>query len=191
LDDSETTPRGPAVSSCPACGRSSQWESLLDGEEERWLAVCRCGRMRAFLPEQPDLDLEDPLRAYLAGPGVPAAEPSPPWARLFLRSLEAPNPVRWRYCPGPCAGCRSSATFGMRACPRAGVLALNTLCLSCGRAAATYFSQARGMRPSPAAGSAWAPPCPAVQRLRDCVFRPHAVLAEERGGAPAHWRPAS
>ena len=46
------------------------------------------------------------------------------------------------------------------------------------------------MQESPATGSAWAPPCPAVQRLRDCVFRPYAVLAEGEGGSPAQWVPA-
>lgn len=28
----------------------------------------------------------------------------------------------------------------------------------------------------PAHGGAWAPACPAVQRLRDCLHRPHALL---------------
>lgn len=191
MDEPETTPRGPTASACPSCGRDPRWESLLDGDEERWLSLCRCGRMLAHLPDRPELRPEDPLRAYLAGPGAPAAEPSPPWARLFLRSRETPHPVGWRYCPGRCDGCSASATFGMRACPRAGVLALSTLCLSCGRVTATYFLAARGMQASPAIGSAWTPPCPAVQRLRDCVFRPHAVLVDENGGTPTHWLPVN
>lgn len=143
--------------------------------------------MRAFLPDRPALEPEDPLAAFLAGLGRVSAPPSPPWIRLFLRSFEGPSPVRWRYCPGACVGCGAAATFGMRACPRPSVLALNTLCLSCGRVSAAYFSASRGMQESPATGGAWTPPCPAVQRLRDCVFRPYAVLAEEDGDSPAHW----
>lgn len=76
---------------CPSCGGSARWESVLDGDEERWLAVCACGRMRAFLPELPALEPEDPLRAFLLGPGRPVFPAAPPWIRLFLASVEGPN----------------------------------------------------------------------------------------------------
>jgi hypothetical protein len=58
MEERETA-RGPATAACPACGGLPRWESLVDGEEERWLAVCRCGRMTAFLPAAPGLEPED------------------------------------------------------------------------------------------------------------------------------------
>src|SRR5439155_20799147 len=70
LQEPESATRGPATA-CPSCGGNPRWESLVDGDQERWLAVCRCGRMRVFLPEQPGLEFEDPLRAFLLGPGRP------------------------------------------------------------------------------------------------------------------------
>ena len=84
----DTPDRGPATAACPTCGGHPRWESVLDGDEERWLSTCRCGRMRAFLPEQPSLDPADPLRAFLLGVGRPIFPPTPPWIRLFLASLE-------------------------------------------------------------------------------------------------------
>ena len=95
---------GPGAAACPVCGDRPRWESVLEGEEERWLSVCRCGRLRAFLPGQPALEPEDPLRAFLLGPGRP----------LFP--------------------------------------------------------------PAPLARGEWAPPCPAVQRLRECLHRPYMQL---------------
>ncbi len=190
MNEPEAPTHGPAMTACESCGRHPRWETLVDGDEERWFAACRCGRMQAFLPDAPELQPEDPLGAFLAGPGRALAPASPPWIRLFLRSLEEPNPTRWTYCPGPCPGCQAAAKFGFRACPRPFVLAMCTLCLSCGLATAAYLRPSRGMQESPATGSAWAPPCPAVQRLRDCVFRPYAVLAEGEGGSPAQWVPA-
>ena len=71
--------------------------------------------------------------------------------------------------------------------PRPFVLAICTLCLACGHVTAAYLRPSRGMQESPATGGVWAPPCPAVQRLRDCVFRPYARLAEEDGESPARW----
>ena len=176
MDEPETELRGPAAPACPACGGNPRWEPLVDGEEERWLAVCRCGRMRTFLPEQPDLDPDDPLRAFLLGPGRPIFPPTPPWIRLFLASLEGPNPVRWRFCHGACPHCGASASFGLQACPRPNVFAVASVCLSCGRVTATYSKPARGLVESPVDGREWTPPCPAVQRLRDCLHRPYSLL---------------
>ena len=187
MDERETTTRGPAATACESCGGLPRWESLVDGDEERWLAICRCGRMHAFLPDAPEARPEDPVSAFLAGPGRALAPASPPWVRVFLRSREGRTATRWSYCPGPCPGCGAAATFGMRACPRPFVLAMCTLCLACGHVTAAYLRPSRGMQESPATGGAWAPPCPAVQRLRDCVFRPYAVLAEWNG-SPV-WAP--
>jgi hypothetical protein len=167
---------GLAAARCASCGASPRWESLLDGDEERWLAVCRCGRMQAFLPDQPALRPDDPLRAFLLGPGRPLFPPSPPWVRLFLASVEGTNPVRWRFCHSPCAACGAPARFGLQALPRPSVFAVCTLCLACGHATAGYSRPGRGLVEAPAHGGAWAPACPAVQRLRDCLHRPHALL---------------
>lgn len=175
MEQPETVTGGPAAV-CPSCGGNPRWESLLDGEEERWLAVCSCGRMRAFLPEQPALDPEDPLRAFLLGPGRPIFPANPPWTRLFLASVEGRNPVRWRYCHGACRGCGASASFGMQACPRPNVFAVCTVCLACGHVVTQYSKPALGLVEAPAEGSEWASPCVAVQRLRDSILRPHSVL---------------
>jgi hypothetical protein len=166
----------PEPLACASCGGELQWETLLDGSEERWLAVCRCGRMRAYLPGRPKFDPEDPLRVFLLGPGRPVFPASPPWVRVFLASVEGPDPVRWRFCHAPCRGCGASASFGFQACPRADVFAVCTFCLACGYATASYAQPARGLVEAPVGGRAWAPPCPAVQRLRDCLHRPHSLL---------------
>jgi hypothetical protein len=171
-----TSEEGREATVCPACGRQPRWESLHEGEEERWLAVCGCGRIGTFLPEQPALAPEDPLRAYLAGPGRPIFPASPPWARLFLASVEGANPVRWRYCHESCPRCGAAASFGLQACPRPSVFAICTLCLSCGRVTASYSKPARGLIEAPVEGLEWAPPSPAVQRLRDCLHRPYSLL---------------
>jgi hypothetical protein len=176
LEQSDTATDGPAAPACPACGGRPRWEALHEGEEERWLAVCRCGRMRAFLPEQPAMDPEDPLRAFLLGPGRPTFPASPPWVRIFLASIEGPDPVRWRFVHAPCASCGVSASFGFQSCPRPSVFAVCTLCLACGRAAASYSRPSRGLVEAPAVGREWLPPCPAVQRLRECLHRPYSLL---------------
>lgn len=173
MEDSGAPGRSTA---CPSCGGRPRWESLVDVREERWLAVCRCGRMRAYLPGEPDLDPEDPLRAFLLGPGRPLPPPSPPWVRLFLGSVAGANPARWRYCHGACPRCGASASFGLQACPRPGVLAACALCLGCGHVIARYSRLDHGLAEAPATGSEWAPPCPAVQRLRDCLLRPYSLL---------------
>jgi hypothetical protein len=168
--------RGSEAGACPSCGREPRWESLVDEGEERWLAVCRCGRMRAYLPDRPELDPDDPLRAFLHGPARPIFPASPPWIRAFLSSIERPNPVRWRFCHEPCHGCGAPASFGFQACPRAGVFAICTLCLACGYATACYSKIGSATIEGSFGGRAWVPPCPAVQRLRDCLNRSHSLL---------------
>lgn len=148
----------------------------MDAGEERWLAICRCGRMRAYLPDQPALEPDDPLRAFLLGPGRPVFPPSPPWVRLFLASIEGHDPVRWRFSHAPCRGCGANASFGFQACPRAGVFAICTLCLACGYASACHSKIGAATIEASVGGRAWAPPCVAVQRLRDCLHRPYSLL---------------
>jgi hypothetical protein len=174
MDGRETVESDCVGSPCPACGGRARWESLVDGEEERWLAVCRCGRMRAFLPGQPGLEPVDPLRAFLLGLGRPVFPESPPWVRLFLGSVEGPDPARWRFVHEPCRGCGVPVCFGLQACPRPWVFAACALCMACGYVVVGYA--ARGGAVESAEGGAWAPPCPAVQRLRDCIHRPYSIL---------------
>ena len=188
MSDLETSHAGPTTSTCASCGGQPRWESLLDGDEERWLSVCRCGRMQAFLADSSSPELEDPLAAFLTGLGRTLLDATPPWVRVFLRSVEEPNAVRWRYCPGPCPCCETAARFALRACPRPNVLGFCTLCLDCGYVTAAYWQHSRG-RELPATGGTWTPPCPAVQRLRDCIFRPYAVLTEGEDGNLDQWVP--
>ena len=176
MAERETAAGGRGAAECPSCGGNARWESLLDGDEERWLAVCACGRWQAFLPERPALEPDDPLGAFLLGPGRPVYPASPPWVRAFLASIEGPNPLRWRHCHGPCVACGVSAGFGMQASPRPYTLAACALCLACGNATVQYSNPARGLVEEPVTGAAWAPPCPAVQRLRDCLHRPFSQL---------------
>jgi hypothetical protein len=166
----------PEPAACESCGGHPAWESLVEDGEERRLGVCRCGRMRAYLPDRPGLDHDDPLRVFLLGPARPIFPASPPWVRAFLASVERPNPVRWRFCHEPCRGCGASASLGFQACPRAGVFAVCTLCLACGYATAFYSRIGAAAVEAPVCGSTWSPPCVAVQRLRDCLHRPYSML---------------
>jgi len=91
---------GAATEAPDACGCGGQvrWESILDPYRERWLGVCECGTMRAFLPDAPEWIPEDPLKAFFhvqAGLGVrgPSAVslpcPGPP-----VRLPGLPSPAR-------------------------------------------------------------------------------------------------
>ena len=84
---------------------------------------------------------------------------------------------------------RSAASFGMQTCPRPNVFAVCTVCLACGHVTAQYSRPSRGLVEAPAEGSAWAPRCVAVQRLRDCVLRPYSVLRAGGWRVSARNRP--
>lgn len=84
--------------------------------------------------------------------------------------------MRWRYSHAACPRCGASASFGLQACPRPSTFAVCTLCIACGHVTAHYSKRQRALVEAPAAGHEWAPPCPAVQRLRDCLHRPYSVL---------------
>ena len=135
--------------------------------------------MRAFLPGQPGLEPVDPLRAFLLGLGRPVFPESPPWVRLFLGSVEGPDPARWRFVHEPCRGCGVPVCFGLQACPRPWVFAACALCMACGYVVVGYA--ARGGAVESAEGGAWAPPCPAAgasrggRRSRDPAPRRVAV----------------
>ena len=158
---------------------------------ERWLSVCRCGRIDTFFADQPGMQPDDPLAAFLLGSMPRAQAPTPVWVRCFLRSVEEPWNIRWRYRHEHCQSCRTRVVFEFLACPRAYVLATCSLCLACGHTTAEYNRPWHGLTETSVGGSAWTPPCPAVQRLRDCIFRPYAVMRNPmpteagQGGEPA------
>jgi len=151
---------------------------------ERWLSVCRCGRIDAFFADQPEAQPDDPLAAYLLGSLPRAQAPTPVWVRCFLRSVEEPWSIRWRYRHEPCDRCATRVVFEFLACPREYVLATCSLCLACGHATAEYAKPWHGLTETSVGGSAWTPACPAVQRVRDCIFRPHATMRNPIGATP-------
>jgi hypothetical protein len=111
-------------------------------------------------------------KELLAGPGVPPWPASPPWIRLFLHSLRQ-QLAPWRYHPSACPACATPTLFWLQACPRPLWLATCSLCLACGRATSQYTQPWKNQGELALTGNTWTPPCPAVQRLRDCVLRPH------------------
>ncbi len=179
MDSDELEHDRPMAARCQRCGELPRWESLVDGRGERWLALCRCGHAQVFLPDEPNLDPEDPVKAFLQGPENAVRPTTPPWIRLFLRSVEEPWRAVWRYWPNLCPACATGVCFFLHASPRPYWLATCSLCLSCGRVTSTYSQPWKNLHELPVAGSEWAPPCPAVQRLRDCIFRPYARLAPD------------
>jgi len=64
------------------------------------------------------------------------------------------------------------------------VLGLCSLCLSCGYVTASYSIPKR-LTDSVMSGAEWTPPCPAVQRLRDCARRPRIALFTDGWGSPS------
>lgn len=159
---------------CASCGALPMWESLTDGWGERWLAVCDCGRLDAFFPDRrhPDQLVDDPLALFLQGHLRPPLPATPAWQRLFLRSVSPPAPLRWRHNPVTCPDCEQIVSFGFQAWPTPETHAVCLLCLACGYVSVSY-QPFRGGPTTILDGNAWAPACPAVQRLRECVFRPH------------------
>ena len=174
MDDNDLEDTRPAGGRCEACGGRPAWESVADQWGERWLSLCRCGRMQAFLPDQPGLRPDDPLGVFLQGAGRSAWPTSPPWIRLFLQSLRE-QLAGWRYHPAACPACATPTLFWLQACPRPNWLATCSLCLACGRATSQYTQPWNNQGELALAGSSWTPACPAVQRLRDCVYRPYTT----------------
>ena len=158
-----------------------RWESIMDPYRERWLGVCECGTMRAFLPDAPEWIPEDPLTAFLAGPEISELpRERPPWVRFVLISGQEPFSVRWGHLPGACPDCGVQTVFGGRQGRgplMPGALPSMVVCLACGLAQ-VHDGTTRG----PArylTGNQWTPPCPAVKRLRRIAFtEPMAVRME-------------
>jgi len=99
-------------------------------------------------------------RQCRATPGASRLPDHPPWL------------VRWRYCPSGCPRCQTRVSYAFQACPRPSYQAICTLCLGCGYATATYHPWQGPTEPA-TTGATWTPACPAVQRLRDCIYRPY------------------
>ncbi len=162
---------------CPDCNQPLAWESIFDHWGERWLAVCECGRIDTFFPDRrhPDEQPPEPLVMALQGHRAPPRPASPAWIRLFLNSLRQPSPIVWRYHHEACPACASRARFALLAWPRPDTAAICALCLNCGHAVSEYRRSAAD-QPEPALeGAEWAPPCPAVKRLRAAASPNRAV----------------
>jgi hypothetical protein len=172
----------PQNAGCDACGSALSWECM-DGEEaERWLGVCpNCGRMRAFLPDEPDRQIDDPLTAFL---GQPDLTPSrPPWIRAFRASGGWPWLARWSHHRPPCDRCSAPTVLTLEHPPSAFTGVCATLCLTCGEVRSDYVKD--GVSPVGwLMGHHWTPPCPAVIRLRRAIFAsmPQPYLAGLHGG---------
>ena len=177
LDWDDLIDRRPDGGRCSSCGGQPQWEQVDDEFGERWLSVCRCGRMQAFLPDQPGLEVDDPLAVFLGGANRVPWPASPPWIRLFVFS-QRELLTNWCYHPSACGACATPTLFWLQACPRPFWLATCSLCLACGRVTSQYSQPWKNQGELALTGTAWTPPCPAVQRLRDCVLRPYAPPTE-------------
>ena len=145
-----------------------RWQSIRDRLDERWLGTCECGKMRAFLPDSPDLTPEDPLKAFLVGPEVnELPKERPPWIRVVLLSSEWPFNLSWTPLPEPCPSCSTRTITGGRrgVYPTRGANHFPMkICLACGFAS---VSDAAMVGPERfLTGDQWTPPCPAVKRLR-------------------------
>jgi hypothetical protein len=157
---------------CRSCDGSPRWESVVDGWGERWLATCTCGRVDTFFPDRrhPEQQPSDPLTLFLQGHLRARRPATPAWVRLYLTSVQEPWSVRWRHDSTGCALCDSNTTFGLLAWPRPFTAAVCTVCLNCGYTTASYSNPSAGTEEATLDGTAWAPACPAVKRLRECIF---------------------
>ena len=175
----ETDVEQPCPTLCGSCGGRPRWESTVDGWGERWLATCACGRIETFFPDRRQRSTpSDPLTLFLQGHLAPRRPVTPPWIRLFLNSIQAPYPIHWRHAVVPCEACQSSATFGMLARPQPYLAAICTVCLQCGYVTTSQTNTATGAKQPVVDGSSWTPACPAVQRLRDYIYKLNRDLVQ-------------
>ena len=121
-----------------------------------------------FLPDRPDYQPRNPLRAALltAAP----AESTPPWIRLYQLSSGYPWWLPWRHVARACAGCAQRVTFAVWTSPAPNRRAYSALCLSCGQVMSESVRTDAELREAPVYGNEWSPPCVAVARLRRAVF---------------------
>jgi hypothetical protein len=153
---------------CEVCGGWLKWDCITDEEGERWLGVCAdCGRMRAFLADEPHRQIDDPLTDFL---GEPDLTPSrPPWVRAFRASGGWPWLARWSHARPPCDRCSAPTVLTLEYPPSGFTGVCGKLCLACGEVRAGYVKG--GVSPVGwLVGHQWTPPCPAVIRLRRALF---------------------
>lgn len=67
----------------------------------------------------------------------------------------------------------------MLAWPRPNTAAICSVCIHCGHVTASYSNPAAGTQEPMLHGSSWTPACPAVQRLRECVYRAEPVIVPD------------
>lgn len=182
--DQEVESSGTVAAGCRSCGRPPKWESLVDYLGERWLAVCDCGRLDVFLPDNPGVDADDPVRVFLAGPDRHILPATPPWVRLFLSSVQEPYWTGWRYLPDPCVSCGAVVIFGTQGWPRPGVNGRYLVCLNCGQVTVNYTTLWNGHSET-TSGTDWTPACPAVQRLHDCIYRAQPLPVTDERQSPS------
>lgn len=160
----------PQNDSCEACGGALRWERLEQAGSERWLGVCECGSMRAFLPDKPAVCLDDPLAAFLRGVGDDDhAYVRPPWVRLVRVSTQWPWRVSWAVRAKPCTACSVAVVLTVRRPPWVRSTLRASLCAACGEVTIAR-TDGRVAADGWLRGNRWAPACPAVVHLRETVF---------------------
>ncbi len=161
---------GAPAERCESCGGSPRWERISDHWGERWLGVCACGRIDSFFPDRRRREgPADPLTLFLQGHLAPRRPATPAWVRLFLHSLQGETPTLWRHGFDPCEACSARTVFGLLAWPQPHLAGLCTVCINCGYTVSAYSNPAVKGSEEVLIGSTWAPACPAVKRLRECV----------------------
>ena len=161
------------VNPCEDCAPTTRWERRdLSPTREVWLGTCdTCGSMRAFVPGEPDLEVEDPLSFFLLGNTTPTPTPErPAWQRFYTLTTGAPYFLRWDFQPAPCGSCQATTTVATDIRSPAWRRSLS-LCLNCGTATVETSHHMPDATPTHLTGKQWAPPDPAVKTLRETVIQ--------------------
>jgi hypothetical protein len=163
---------------CVRCQGGLQWEFSGSGRSERWLGMCvRCGWMRALRVDERHVEENDPLTSFLA----PSAQPdavTPAWIRFCRLSHQRPWRVHWSHA-GACTSCTAAVVFETSE-GYPSVTCTYRLCINCGDTSAIYVRPLTGRTIGHLSGNEWAPPCPAVVKLRRAVFNPQKWFMVER-----------
>lgn len=126
--------------------------------------------MTALVPDEPDLQIEDPLTFFLLGTTTAAPRPErPAWQRFYMTTLAAPYGIKWRFALDHCEACAASACVETRRFSSVGERLLG-LCLSCGLVAVHTTPRDVESDATKLTGSCWAPADPAVKVLRGSIF---------------------
>ena len=144
-----------AAAPCADCAATTRWERRdLTPTSEAWLGICEeCGTMMAFVPGEPDLELDNPLAFFLTGDAsyvAPAERPA--WQRFYTLTTGAPFFLRWSFQTTPCESCHTRATVETRILSPAWRRSLS-LCLNCGRTTVETASHATDATPTRLTGT--------------------------------------